>query len=208
MSGVGSTEPRRSGGVGIAGAGAGSRGPLAAFVAFGLLWGTLAALAPALQTAVGASKGAFGLALLFVAVGSVPAMLLTGRELDRRGTRILPWLLAGMAASAVLPALAGSVPALAAGLLVVGVFTGATDVAMNAAVSELEAKQGTRLMQLAHALYSAGRAGRRARDRARSRAGRRPAAHPRSGRDRAPHGGRDEPAVTSASSRGRRPRAD
>ena len=162
------------------------RGPLAAFVAFGLLWGALAALAPALQTAVGASKGAFGLALLFVAVGSVPAMLLTGRELDRRGTRILPWLLAGMAASAVLPALAGSVPALAAGLLVVGVFTGATDVAMNAAVSELEARQGTRLMQLAHALYSAGRARRRARDRARARAGRRPAAHPRRGRDRAP----------------------
>ena len=96
------------------------------------------------------------MALLFVAVGSVPAMLLTGRELDRRGTRILPWLLAGMAASAVLPALAGSVPALAAGLLVVGVFTGATDVAMNAAVSELEVRQGTRLMQLAHALYSAG----------------------------------------------------
>ena len=132
------------------------RGPLAAFIAFGLLWGTLAALAPALQTAVGASKGAFGLALLFVAVGSVPAMLLTGRELDRRGTRILPWLLAGMAASAVLPGLAGSVPALAAGLLAVGLFTGATDVAMNAAVSELEAKRGTRLMQLAHALYSAG----------------------------------------------------
>ena len=132
------------------------RGPLAAFVAFGLLWGALAALAPALQTAVDASRGAFGLALLFVAVGSVPAMLLTGRELDRRGTRILPWLLAGMAASAVLPALAGSVPALAAGLLVVGVFTGATDVAMNAAVSELEVRQGTRLMQLAHALYSAG----------------------------------------------------
>ena len=83
-------------------------------------------------------------------------MLLTGRELDRRGTRILPWLLAGMAASAVLPGLAGSVPALAASLLVVGVFTGATDVAMNAAVSELEVRQGTRLMQLAHALYSAG----------------------------------------------------
>ena len=132
------------------------RGPLAAFIAFGLLWGTLAALAPALQTAAGASKGEFGLALLFVAVGSVPAMLLTGRELDRRGTRILPWLLAGMAASAVLPGLAGSVAALGAGLLAVGLFTGATDVAMNAAVSELEAKRGTRLMQLAHALYSAG----------------------------------------------------
>ena len=34
--------------------------------------------------------------------------------------------------------------------------TGATDVAMNAAVSELEVREGTRLMQLAHGLYSAG----------------------------------------------------
>jgi len=132
------------------------RGPLAAFFAFGLLWGAWAALVPAVQTAVGASKAALGLALLFIAVGSVPAMLLTGRELDRRGTRILPWLLAGMAAAGVLPAFVGSVPALAAALLAIGIFTGATDVAMNAAVSELEVTQETRLMQLAHALYSAG----------------------------------------------------
>ncbi|HEY7792592.1 MAG TPA: MFS transporter [Gaiellaceae bacterium] len=132
------------------------RGPLAAFFCLGLMWGAWAALAPAVQTAVGASKGAFGLALLFVAIGSVPAMLTTGRELDRRGTAILPWLLVGFALATLLPAFVGSVPALAASLLAVGVFTGATDVAMNAAVSELEAKLRIRLMQLAHALYSAG----------------------------------------------------
>lgn len=132
------------------------RGPLVAFFALGLMWGSWAALAPAVQVAVGASKGEFGLALLFVAAGSVPAMLLTGRELDRRGTRILPWLLVAFAGATVLPAFAGSVPALAAALLAVGVFTGATDVAMNAAVSELEVRREMRLMQLAHALYSAG----------------------------------------------------
>jgi MFS family permease len=86
----------------------------------------------------------------------VPAMLLTGRELDRRGTRILPWLLAGGAVATVLPAFAGSVGALAAALLVLGAFSGATDVAMNAAVSELEVRRDARLMQVAHALYSAG----------------------------------------------------
>jgi MFS family permease len=132
------------------------RGPLAAFVAFGVFWGGWAALVPEVQRAVDASKGALGLAFLFIAAGSVPAMLLTGRELDRRGTRILPWLLAGFGGAAVLPAFAGSVGALAAALLVLGVFTGATDVAMNAAVSELEVRRDARLMQLAHALYSAG----------------------------------------------------
>ena len=132
------------------------RGPLAAFFAFGLFWGGWAALVPAVQTAVGASNGELGLALLFVAVGSVPAMLLTGRELDRRGTRILPLLLAALAAAAVLPAFAGSVTALAAALLAIGVAGGATDVAMNAAVSELEVRRDARLMQLAHALFSGG----------------------------------------------------
>ena len=156
MSGVGSTEPRKSGGVGFAGAGAGKRGPLAAFIALGLFWGGWAALVPAVQAAVGASKGELGLALLFVAVGSVPAMLLTGRELDRRGTRILPLLLAAFAVATVLPAFVGSVPALAVALLAIGIATGATDVAMNAAVSELEVRRDARLMQLAHALYSGG----------------------------------------------------
>lgn len=132
------------------------RGPLAAFVAFGAFWGGWAALVPAIQAAAGASKGELGLALLFVAVGSVPAMLLTGRELDRRGTGILPWLLVALAAAAILPAFAGSVPALAAALLAIGVASGSTDVAMNAAVSELEVHREVRLMQLAHALYAGG----------------------------------------------------
>ena len=132
------------------------RGPLAAFVAFGVLWGGWAALVPAVQSAVGATKGELGIVFLFVAVGSVPAMLLTGRELDRRGARILPWLLAGGAGATVLPAFTGSLGTLAAALLVLGAFSGATDVAMNAAVSEIEASRDARLMQLAHALYSAG----------------------------------------------------
>lgn len=132
------------------------RGPLVAFFAFGSMWGSWAALVPAVQEAVGATKGELGLALLFVAVGSLPAMLLTGRELDRRGPRILPWLLAALAAAAVLTTFAHSIPALAAFLLVLGIASGATDVGMNGAVAELEARRDLRLMQLAHALYAAG----------------------------------------------------
>jgi MFS family permease len=132
------------------------RGPLAGFFSLGVLWGGWAALVPAVQEATGASKGQLGLALLFVAVGSVPAMLLTGRELDRRGTGILPLLLAALAVTAILPGLAGSVPALAVGLFFMGAGSGAVDVAINAAVSELEVRHGVRLMQLAHALFSAG----------------------------------------------------
>ena len=132
------------------------RGPLAGFFVFGLMWGAWAALVPAVQEAVGASKGQLGLALLFVAVGSLPSMLLTGRELDRRGSRILPWLLVGLASALVVTSFADSVPALAACLLLLGIFGGATDAAINGAVAEIEARRETRLMQLAHALFSAG----------------------------------------------------
>ena len=132
------------------------RGPLAAFFAFGFFWGGWAALVPAIQDAVGASKGELGLALLFVAIGSLPSMLVTGRELDRHGARLIPVLLAGLGVAAVLPAFANGLPALAASLFAIGVLGGALDVAINAAVSELEVRRGTRLMQLAHALFSAG----------------------------------------------------
>jgi MFS family permease len=111
---------------------------------------------PAVQDATGSSKGALGLAFLFVAVGSLPAMLVTGRELDRRGPRLLPALLCAFAVAVLLPAFAGSPATLAAALLAVGIGTGAVDVAMNAAVAELEARRSTRLMQLAHAFYSGG----------------------------------------------------
>jgi MFS family permease len=61
-----------------------------------------------------------------------------------------------MAVAALGPAFVGSVAGLAAALLLIGIFTGATDTAMNAAVSEIEVRRETRLMQLAHALYSGG----------------------------------------------------
>jgi MFS family permease len=132
------------------------RGPLAAFFVLGVFWGGWAALVPAIQSAVGATKGELGLTLLFVAVGSLPAMFVAGYVFDRRGPRILPWLVAAFAAAVVLPAFAHSTAALAASLFVVGAASGALDVAMNGAVSELEARRSVRLMQFAHGLFSAG----------------------------------------------------
>lgn len=128
----------------------------AAFTAFGTLWGGWAALVPQVQQDVGASKGALGLALLGIGVGSVPAMLLVGPAINRRGPRLLPLVLLALAAAAILPALAGSVWTLAASLLAVGAASGAVDVSINAAASEVEARTGDRIMQLAHGLFSVG----------------------------------------------------
>jgi predicted MFS family arabinose efflux permease len=131
-------------------------GTLAAFAAFGALWGGWAALVPAVQEAVGASRGELGLALLFVGMGALPAMLVAGPAINRHGARILPLTLAALATTAVLPGLAGSVPALAVGLLALGAASGALDVTINASAADWEARTGGRVMQVAHALFSAG----------------------------------------------------
>ena len=131
------------------------RGPLLAFLGFGLLWGTWAAVLPGIRAETGASEAGLGAALLFVAVGALPAMLAAGLAIDRFGPLLAPGLVA-FAAAFVLPGFAGSVPALALALVAVGVTSGALDVAANAAVAALEAETGRRLMQAAHALFSAG----------------------------------------------------
>ena len=131
-------------------------GTLAAFTALGVLWGGWAALVPAVQDAVGASKGQLGLALLFVGLGSLPAMLVAGPMINRHGGRVLPVTLAALAAAAVLPAFADSVPTLALALLAIGAASGALDVAINASASDWEVRTGGRVMQVAHALFSAG----------------------------------------------------
>ena len=134
----------------------GSRGTVAGFTAFGILWGGWAGLVPEVQEAVGASKGELGLALLFVGVGSVPAMLLAGPAINRRGPRVMPVALLALAVAAILPAFAASVATLALALLAVGAASGAVDVAINVAAADYEARTRQRLMHLAHGFFSIG----------------------------------------------------
>ena len=144
-----------------------------AFAAFGTLLGGWAALVPQVQSDLGASKGALGLALLCIGLGSLPAMLLVGPVVDRRGPSVMPWALGALAVGAILPALAGSIWMLAAALVAVGAGSGAVDVSINAGASDIEARTGDRIMQLAHGLFSAGSPRRRNRDRPRPAGGRR-----------------------------------
>jgi len=130
---------------------------LAAFVALGLFWGAWAAVLPSVQVATGTSKATLGLAMLFVALGSLPAMLLVaGPAVDRFGVRAVAVFCAALAAAVTLPGLAGSFPALALALTATGAASGALDVGINANVSRIETATGRRLMPLAHGLYSCG----------------------------------------------------
>jgi len=127
---------------------------MACFLALGSFWGTWAALVPDLKVQVGASEGELGAALLCAGIGALPAMLLAGRLWPKFGWWMLPasglvfaiTILSPIAATT--PVLLGITAALA------GAGSGVLDVSMNAAISDVEADRGARLMFGAHAMFS------------------------------------------------------
>jgi MFS family permease len=130
---------------------------LMAFVTLGLFWGAWASVLPDVQRATGVSKGALGLALLFVSLGSIPAMLfVAGPTVERFGGRAVTVACAALAAATTLPGLATSLPLLALTLLLTGAASGTLDVGMNSNAARIETDTGARLMPLAHGLYSTG----------------------------------------------------
>jgi MFS family permease len=109
------------------------------------------------QVATGTSNGGLGAALLFVSLGSLPAMLLlAGPAVDRFGARAVVLGCAAFAVATTLPGLASSLATLIPALAACGVASGLLDVSVNANVGRIEAQTGRRLMPLAHGLYSVG----------------------------------------------------
>jgi MFS family permease len=133
-----------------------ARGPLLAFAAFGAYWGAWGVLVPDIKEQVDASVTELGIAFLAVALAALPAMLVTGRIVDRVGPGIMPLALVLFGLAAVLPGLAGSVWQLTLALVVVGLTSGAVDVVINVAATNVETSGGPRVMQIAHALFSTG----------------------------------------------------
>jgi len=112
---------------------------------------------PSVQDATKLSKGGLGIALLFVSVGSVPAMFfIAGPVVARFGARAAAYCAAAFAAATTLPGLAGSFPTLVLALAAAGATSGIFDVAVNANAGRIESATGKRLMPLAHGLYSVG----------------------------------------------------
>lgn len=132
----------------------GARGPLACFAALGIFWGAWAALIPDIKAQAHASDAELGLAMLVAGAGAIVGMIITGRQWRRAGWLLLP-ITSGLFAAATLgPIVASSAVVLALSLFFLGAGSGALDVSMNAAVSDVESSSGARLMYGAHALYS------------------------------------------------------
>lgn len=129
--------------------------PYAAFTAFGVFWGTWGAALPALRDRAGVSQGELGTALLFVGVGALPAMLLTGRAVDRFGSRSAAVPLIALAvAGLTVAAGARSWASLVVGMLLVGVTSGAADVAINTVSGQVEHDSARPVLTRAHGVFS------------------------------------------------------
>ncbi|PYG28353.1 MFS transporter [Pelagimonas varians] len=131
-----------------------SRGPLAAFAAEGLFWGSFASLVPVIKSRVGLSDGEFGMVMLIAALGAVCAMWLAPKAEQMLGRWTLPVLSLCMATAFLFPGHADTGAFLALAMMAATISSGSLDVAMNARISVLEGTSGRPLMNLAHGIFS------------------------------------------------------
>jgi MFS family permease len=133
-----------------------TRAAYAGFAAFGAFWGAWGASVPAVREQAGLTDGQLGTALLLVGVGALPAMLLTGRAVDRWGHRVTAVLLLTLGIAGVAVALTGQgFLSLSVGLAALGAASGAADVAINAAAGSAERASARPVITRAHGVFSA-----------------------------------------------------
>jgi MFS family permease len=129
----------------------------AVFFVDGALFGTWASRIPALSDQVQADPGVLGLCLLAPATAAVVSMPLVGRVLPGRSSSLFCRVaVAGMMAAIILPALARTVPELAASLLLVGLTNSTLDLAMNAQGVSIERGMNRPILSSLHAAFSFG----------------------------------------------------
>ena len=126
------------------------------FASFGIFWGVWGASIPAVRDQAAVTEAQLGIALLFVGAGALPAMLLTGRALDRWGTIVSTTVLCAFGVSAACLSFgARGVVSLSACLAAVGFTSGATDVALNSLAASAERATGRPVIARSHAAFSA-----------------------------------------------------
>ena len=132
----------------------------AAFALNGFCFATLATRLPDLRSGLGLDNGALGLLLLAISAGSIVALPLSGRLIDRFGAaavvRAGALCVAGGLAVAMTGAATGQVWLTAVGFFVDGVGIGIWDVSMNVEAAEVERQLGRTIMPRFHAGWSMG----------------------------------------------------
>jgi MFS family permease len=126
-----------------------------AFATFGAFWGAWGASIPRVRAQAGLDHAELGVALLFVGAGALPAMLLTGRAIDRWGLRVAAAAIAALGLAGVATALGASdLASTSLALTLVGITSGASDVAINSVAGRAERDAGRPFITRAHGVFS------------------------------------------------------
>ena len=131
------------------------------FALNGFLFATLVSRLPVVRGRLDLDNGALGLLLLAISVGSILALPLSGRLIERWGApAVVRFGTAAATGGLVLASVAtvslGSVLGVAAGFFAYGVGIGTWDVAMNVEAAEVERRLGRTIMPRFHAGWSFG----------------------------------------------------
>jgi MFS family permease len=127
------------------------------FAVHGAVVGTFATRLPWIAHRLDTDPGGLGVALLVASIGAMLTMPIAGRLVHRFPTRpVVAILLTLWCLVVILPSLATSVPLLALAMLFYGIFSGMSDVAMNAQGVVVEQRAGKSIMSGLHGMWSAG----------------------------------------------------
>ncbi len=127
------------------------------FLLYGTLIGTWTARIPAVKENLELSDGRLSIALVGLALGAVTGMQLSGRLVDRYGSRRIMIPAALIDGCFLLPvAAAPSLATLTVALFAFGVVHGVLNIAMNARAVEIERAAERPIMSSFHAVYSIG----------------------------------------------------
>lgn len=131
--------------------------PALVFATLNIIYGTWAIYIPKIKSRLEIDDGQLGFAIFFMALGTLTMILLAPRIINRFGVgKVTAFGVFLFLFSFIIPFSATTYFWLCFGLYIVGAFSGLTDVAMNALVSELEKKGRVHIMSANHGFFSLG----------------------------------------------------
>ena len=130
------------------------------FAFLGMTFVSVLVRMPEVKETIGVSTAGLGIVLLGGSFGSIPALLIAGRLIERVGTKpliVIGYFSMALSTAFILVALQlHSAPCMFAALLLFGFCMASADVAINLDGSSIEQKLGRSIMPRLHAGYSVG----------------------------------------------------
>jgi MFS family permease len=131
--------------------------PALVFTSINVLFGTWAIYIPRIKSTLQIDEGQLGIAIFFMALGTLTMLFLAPRIIRRFGVaKVTGYGIIFFLFSFIIPFIADQYLWLCAGMYLVGATSGITDIAMNTLVTEIEKEDQIHIMSSNHGFFSIG----------------------------------------------------